>query len=175
VFIESVVVENGSLAIVPVSCAGLVTGTTMSRPLHNGEISGGIGMRTKFGFFVALFSLVGAGAAYAHHSFSTEYDGTKTFEVKGTVSKVEWTNPHARFYVDINENGKVVTWNMELASPSALARNGWTSRTLKVGDEVTVKGYAAKVAQYRGDARSVITADGRSLFGGASDDGRPQQ
>jgi hypothetical protein len=63
---------------------------------------------------------------------------------------------------------------MELASPSALARNGWTSRTLKVGDTVTVKGYAAKVAQYRGDARSVVTADGRSLFGGASDDGRPE-
>ena len=109
-------------------------------------------MRTKFGIFVALFSLAGAGVAYAHHSFSTEYDGTKTFEIKGTVSKVEWTNPHARFYVDTDENGKTVTWNMELASPSALARNGWTSRTLKVGDTVTVKGYAAKVAQYRGDA-----------------------
>jgi hypothetical protein len=72
-----------------------------------------------------------------------------------------------------DESGKMVTWNMELASPSALARNGWTSRTLKVGDMVTVTGYAAKVAPYRGDARSVITADGRSLFGGASDDGRP--
>ena len=58
--------------------------------------------------------------------------------VKGTVSKVEWTNPHARFYVDTMEQGKTVTWNMELASPSALARNGWTSRTLKVGDTVTV-------------------------------------
>jgi hypothetical protein len=62
---------------------------------------------------------------------------------------------------------------MELASPSALARNGWTSRTLKVGDQVTVTGYAAKVAAYRGDARSVVLADGRSLFGGASDDNRP--
>ena len=133
-------------------------------------------MRTKFGIFVALFSLVGAGAAYAHHSFSTEYDGTKTFEIKGTVSKVEWTNPHARFYVDTKEDGgKVVTWNMELASPSALARNGWTSRTLKVGDEVTVQGYAAKVAPQRGNARSVVTADGRSLFGGAAEDQGPGQ
>ena len=59
---------------------------------------------------------------------------------------------------------------MELASPSALARNGWTSRTLKVGDKVTVEGYAAKVAPDRGNARSVVTADGRSLFGGAADD-----
>ena len=143
-------------------------------------------MRAKFGIFtspglragvVAIFSLLGSGAAvFAHHSFTTEYDGSKTFNIKGTVSKVEWTNPHARFYVDTtDESGKMVTWNMELASPSALARNGWTSRTLKVGDQVTVTGYAAKVAAYRGDARSVITADGRSLFGGAADDGRPAQ
>ena len=141
-------------------------------------------MRAKFGIFtraglraglVAIVCLLGSGAAvFAHHSFTTEYDGSKTFNIKGTVSKVEWTNPHARFYVDTtDENGKMVTWNMELASPSALARNGWTSRTLKVGDQVTVTGYAAKVAAYRGDARSVVTADGRSLFGGASDDGRP--
>ena len=120
-----------------------------------------------------IFTLIGSGSALAHHSFTTEYDGNKTFNIKGTISKVEWTNPHVRFYVDTTENGKTVTWNMELASPSALVRNGWTSRTLKVGDTVTVTGYAAKVAAYRGDARSVITVDGRSLFGGASDDGRP--
>src|SRR6266511_1024395 len=107
---------------------------------------GGIGMTRKYAILVAIFSLVGAGAAFAHHSFSTEYDGTKTFNIKGTVSKVEWTNPHARFYVDTtDEKGNMVTWNLELASPSALARNGWTSRTLKVGDQVTVTGYAAKV------------------------------
>ena len=76
-------------------------------------------MRTKFGVLVALFSLVGAAGAYAHHSFSTEYDGTKTFEIKGTVSKVEWTNPHARFYVDTDENGKTVTWNMEPRAKAA--------------------------------------------------------
>jgi len=132
-------------------------------------------MKTKLGILVAIFSLLCSGAALvAHHSFTTEYDGSKTFNLKGTVSKVEWTNPHARFYVDVvDENGKMVTWNMELASPSALARNGWTSRTLKVGDQVTVTGYAAKVAPNRGDARSVVLADGRSLFGGASDDNRP--
>ena len=132
-------------------------------------------MRTKFGILVAMFSLLGSGAALvAHHSFTTEYDGSKTFNVKGAVSKVEWTNPHARFYVDVvDDSGKVTTWNMELASPSALARNGWTSRTLKVGDTLTVQGYAAKVAPNRGNARSVITADGRSLFGGAADDNGP--
>ena len=129
-------------------------------------------MKAKLGALVTCISLLFSGAALiAHHSFSTEYDGTKTFNLKGKVSKVEWTNPHVRFYVDIvDESGKMVTWNMELASPSALARNGWTSRTLKVGDQVAVDGYAAKVAAYRGNARSVVTADGRSLFAGAADD-----
>ena len=132
-------------------------------------------MRTKFGVLVAAFSLFcSGGALVAHHSFSTEYDGSKTFNLKGAVSKVEWTNPHVRFYVDVvDESGKAITWNMELASPSALARNGWTSRTLKVGDQVTVQGYAAKVAANRGNVRSVVLADGRSLFGGASDDSAP--
>ena len=120
---------------------------------------------------VTLFAL--DGGLLAHHSFSTEYDGTRTFKLTGSVSKVEWTNPHVRFYVDVTDAGKTETWNMELASPSALARNGWTSRTLKVGDKVTVEGYAAKVAANRGNARSVITADGRSLFGGAADDNAP--
>ena len=131
-------------------------------------------MRTKFAVLVAMFSLLCSGVGlFAHHSFSTEYDGTKTFNFKGTVSKVEWTNPHVRFYLDVVEDGKTNTWNMELASPSALARNGWTSRTLKVGDTLTVQGYAAKVAPNRGNARSVITQDGRSLFGGAADDNGP--
>jgi len=132
-------------------------------------------MRAKIGILVAIVSLVcSGGAVNAHHSFSTEYDGGKTFNLKGVVSKVEWTNPHVRFYVDvIDESGKMATWNMELASPSALARNGWTSRTLKVGDQVTVQGYAAKVAPNRGNARSVVLADGRSLFGGAADDNGP--
>jgi hypothetical protein len=102
-------------------------------------------MQSKLWVLVACLGLVGSGSALvAHHSFSTEYDGTKTFSVKGKVSKVEWTNPHVRFYVDVADaGGKVMTWNMELASPSALARNGWTSRTIKVGDEVSVEGYAA--------------------------------
>lgn len=87
-------------------------------------------MRTKFGVIVTVFSLLcSGGALLAHHSFSTEYDGEKTFNLKGTVSKVEWTNPHVRFYVDVTgENGKVTTWNMELASPSALAPISSTTR-----------------------------------------------
>jgi hypothetical protein len=134
-------------------------------------------MQAKLGVGVVMVCLLYSGVSLvAHHSFTTEYDGSKTFNLKGSVSKVEWTNPHVRFYVDVTDaNGKVETWNMELASPSALARNGWTSRTLKVGDVVSVQGYAAKVAPLRGNARSVVTADGRSLFGGAADDNGPGQ
>ena len=132
-------------------------------------------MKAKLWVAAALLGMAYSGVALvAHHSFSTEYDGTKTFKVQGPVSRVEWTNPHVRFYMDVkDESGNVVTWNMELASPSALARNGWTSRTLRVGDVVTVEGYGAKVAADRGNARSVITADGRSLFAGAADDDAP--
>jgi hypothetical protein len=132
-------------------------------------------MKSKLWVLVACLGLVSSGTALvAHHSFSTEYDGNKTFKFKGNVSKVEWTNPHVRFYVDVvEEAGKTETWNLELASPSALARNGWTSRTLKVGDVVAVEGYAAKVAANRGNVRTVVTADGRSLFAGAADDGAP--
>jgi len=116
---------------------------------------------------VALWS----GSASAHHSFSSEYDGEKTFKITGVVTKVEWTNPHVRFYVDVKEaDGKLTNWNLELASPSALARNGWNSRTLKVGDEVTVQGYSGKAVITRGAARSVVVADGRSLFAGTVDD-----
>jgi hypothetical protein len=131
-------------------------------------------MKSTLWVLVACLLFASGSALVAHHSFSTEYDGSKTFNVKGKVSKVEWTNPHVRFYVDVTDAaGKVQTWNMELASPSALARNGWTSRTLKVGDQVAVEGYAAKVATDRGNARSVVTGDGRSLFGGAADDNAP--
>ncbi len=136
-------------------------------------------MRRNLGLWVAgvVLLLASSGGVRAHHSFSSEYDGTKTFKIKGVVSRVEWTNPHVRFYVDVKDpDGTQTNWNLELASPSALARNGWTSRTLKVGDEVTVEGYSGKAVATRGAARSVVVADGRSLFAGAVDDsGAPPQ
>jgi hypothetical protein len=129
-------------------------------------------MRTTVASLVASLCVFAAsGVLLAHHAFSSEYEGAKTFKITGVVSKVEWTNPHVRFYVDVKESdGKLTNWNLELASPSALARNGWTSRTLKIGDEVTVEGYPGKAVATRGAARSVIVADGRALFAGASDD-----
>jgi hypothetical protein len=105
----------------------------------------------------------------AHHSFAAEYDANKPVTLKGTVSKVEWMNPHARFYVDVkDEKGTVTNWNLELASPNVLVRNGWTRHSLKVGDEVTVEGSLAKDGSKMANARVVKLADGRRVFAGSS-------
>ena len=133
-------------------------------------------MRKLFAGAVLVLAGLGIGAAplVAHHSFSVEYDANKPVAFEGVVSKVEWTNPHARVYVDVKDpSGAVRTWNLELASPSALARNGWTSRTLKVGDRVKVDGFDGRAANtYRMNAKSIVLPDGRSLFSGSNDDPR---
>jgi hypothetical protein len=81
----------------------------------------------------------------AHHSFAAEYDSNAKVEFDGVVTKVEWTNPHAHYYVDVTgADGKVVNWNMELASPNMLNRNGWTRKTLSEGLKIHVTGSRAK-------------------------------
>lgn len=123
-----------------------------------------------------LVVLLASVPAAAHHSFSVEYDASKPVSFEGVVTRIEWTNPHARVYVDVTDTaGKVATWNLELASPSALARNGWSSRTLKVGDKVKVQGFDGRAANtYRMNATSIVLPSGRSLFSGSADDGSPQ-
>ena len=134
-------------------------------------------MRTNMRVVLAALACVAAaGPAAAHHSFSLEYDAKKPVKFEGVVTKVEWTNPHARVYVDVADaGGKVNTWNLELASLSALVRNGWTRTSLKVGEKVKVEGYEGRGANtYRANATMIMTADGRSLFSGAAgEDGRP--
>ncbi len=112
----------------------------------------------------------------AHHSFAAEYDEKKPVTLTGVVTKVEWTNPHARFYLDVkDERGSVVNWNLELASPNVLIRNGWTRKSLQPGDQVVVAGSQAKDGTNMANARRVTLADGRKVFAGSSADNGPQQ
>ena len=106
----------------------------------------------------------------AHHSFAAEYDVNKPIKFENVVvTKVEWTNPHARFYVDVKDaKGNVVNWNLELASPNVLKRNGWSRNTLKEGLLVTVQGTAAKDGSHLGHAQTVILPDGKRVFAGSN-------
>jgi len=106
----------------------------------------------------------------AHHSFTAEYDIKKPISMTGTVTSVEWQNPHTWFYIDVKDDaGNVTNWGMELASTNLLVRNGWTKSTLKTGDLVDVEGYGAKNGKNIGNARTiVIKATGQRLVAGSS-------
>ena len=122
---------------------------------------------------VALGVLCLAASASAHHSFAVEYDPLKPIEGSGTVTKVEWTNPHMRVYVDVTDAaGTVTTWNLELGSPNSVLRRGWTKNDIKAGEKITFRGFAGRVVKARSVADSITLADGRS-FTGAS--GAPGQ
>lgn len=132
-------------------------------------------MRAKFGFLIASAGLLAVAApVFAHHSFAAEYDNSKPITLTGTVTKVEWMNPHARFYINVKDDkGQVANWEFELGSPNGLARRGWTRNSMKEGDEVTVDGYLAKDGSNLANARNVKLVDGRKLFAGSTDDGGP--
>ena len=121
-------------------------------------------MRTTFAFVVAGL-LLAAVPVVAHHSFAAEFDANKPIKLTGTVTKIEWMNPHAYFYIDVKDAaGKVTNWGLEMGSPNGLMRQGWTRNSMKIGDEVTVEGSAAKDGSNIGNARSVTLKDGQRLF-----------
>jgi len=112
----------------------------------------------------------------AHHSFAAEYDSNKPVNLSGSVTKVEWTNPHVRFYSDVKDNaGATTNWEFELGSPNGLMRKGWTRNSLKEGDKISVDGYLAKDGAHLANARTVSLPDGRKVFAGAADDGGPSK
>lgn len=107
--------------------------------------------------------------ALAHHSFVAQYDPAKPASKTGPVTKVEWTNPHARFYMDVKDaSGKVSNWHVELGSPNTLLRYQWKRDTLKVGDEVTVEGFLARDGSDLINAKTVRFKDGREVNAGSS-------
>src|SRR5215472_12929531 len=127
-------------------------------------------MKTKLMSALAAIAMIaGAAPVMAHHSFAAEFDASKPVKLTGTVTKIEWMNPHAYFYIDVKDaSGKVENWGLEMGSPNGLMRQGWTRNSLKVGDEVSVDGSMAKDGSKIANARTVTLAGGTRLFAASS-------
>lgn len=125
----------------------------------------------KFG----IGALLAVTPLLAHHSFSAEYDSKKPVTLKGTVTKIDWMNPHVYFFIDVEDDaGKVVNWGFEMGPPNLLKNSGWTKNTMKVGDVIIVSGTLAKDGTNQGNARTVTMADtGKRLGAGSSENTTP--
>jgi len=133
-------------------------------------------LRQSISAAVIVLAAVAAPLA-AHHSFAAEYDGTKQVTMSGKVTKVEWMNPHAFFYLDVKDEktGQITNWAFELNSPNYLMRSGWTKSSLKVDDIVTVEGAMSRDGNKQVNASTVkLTATGKTLFAGSSDPNAPR-
>jgi hypothetical protein len=126
-------------------------------------------------FVTGLVLILASVPMLAHHSFAAEFDANKPLKVTGTVTKLEWTNPHAWFYMDVkDEAGKVTNWGFELGSPNGLMRAGWTRNSMKIGDSVTVEASRAKDGSNNANARAVTLAStGQRLFAASSQSSTP--
>jgi hypothetical protein len=117
-----------------------------------------------------IFSYLGVGHAIAHHSFAAEFDANAPIRLNGIVTKVEWTNPHVYFFIEVeNDDGAHDTWALEMGSPNGLMRRGWSRDTLAIGTEVIVTGTRARDGSFKGNATTVILAEScQRLFAGTS-------
>ena len=118
---------------------------------------------------VAAGLLMAAVPVWAHHAFAAEFDATKPVKMSGTVTKMEWINPHAWIHIDVKgPDGKVTAWMVEAAAPNALLRRGWTKQSLLPGTEIKVEGYQAKDGANRANGSIITFTDGKKLFVGSS-------
>jgi|SRR5438445_10220176 len=128
-------------------------------------------MNRKFAAAIAGIGLVVVVATpvVAHHSFAAEYDTARPIVLKGVVTRIEWTNPHAHCFVETKDDtGSVTNWKLELASPNVLVQLGWRANSLKVGDDVAIEGAMAKDGSKRANVRVVTLPDGRRVSAGSS-------
>jgi hypothetical protein len=124
----------------------------------------------------AFFSMAVTAPVLAHHAFSAEFDAKKPVKLQGTVSKVQWINPHAWIHVDVKRpDGKLETWMIEGGTPNTLFRRGFTKDSLKTGTQIVVEGYRAKDGSMRANGRDITFPDGRKLFMGSSGTGAPEK
>lgn len=122
--------------------------------------------------FAVCAVMIGSVPSMAHHAFAAEFDVDQPVKVHGTITKVEWVNPHAWLYVDVKgADGKVVNWHFELGPPNALFRLGWKKDSIVTGTEVDITGFRAKSMENTANGRSIILPDGRELFSGGSGPG----
>ena len=136
-------------------------------------------MRTKLAVVIAGIGLLVTGAAAplsAHHAFAAEFDARKPIKVEGTVSKLQWTNPHTWIHVDVKRpDGTVENWAVEVGTPSVLFRRGFTKTSLAPGTKVVVDGYQARDGSRRANGRDLTLPDGRKLFVGSTGTGAPDE
>jgi hypothetical protein len=126
--------------------------------------------RSMSALVVVAATMFAAAPLLAHHSFAAEYDRAKPVTLTGTVTRVEWINPHAHFQMDVKDpSGTKASWDIELGSPAGLLRNGWTRNSLPIGETVAVTGFLAKDGTNTANS-STVTVNGRRLFAGSSAD-----
>jgi hypothetical protein len=129
-------------------------------------------MRNK----VLLFMTAMVVPAWAHHAFSAEFDDKKPLKLVGRVTKMEWINPHAWIHMDVKgEDGKMVSWMVELGPPNALLKRGWNKNSLPEGTQIIVDGYQSKDGELRLNGRDLTFPDGKKLFAGSSGTGAPDE